>query len=464
MDDSFPSERKPEQTPGQGNAQALFQQRKRLLMMGSTYALGTFNDNFFKQAACLLALSLGFKEIQGEAGIIFALPFVLFSAWAGWLADRLPKSSIVVWAKGLEVLAMCFGAYGLIAMNWHFILAMVGTMGLQSTLFSPALNGSIPETVKSQAVPKVNGIMKLATTLTILMGLALAGLCLNQTWGQHWLPEDISFGRVLVAGMALLAALLGFIAAFFISPSKRLGTHTKFPLAGPLDSLRDCWLLRNEPSLGLVLMAEAYFYFVASLAVFLINDLGETQLHFSFTKTSLIPVALMLGLCAGSVLAGRGSPLSWQKTMLPAGAGMGIGMLLAGFAPQFSGDMQFAWLAIIFMFTGFAGGLYLIPLTSFIQVRPFAEEKGRVLGISGFASFTGIIISGKCYNHIAASTLPSTGLMLSGTGTLLVALLFGACIFCIQKSGFRVDPALRFNLEKVTLTGSVFKSTRTTRN
>ena len=83
--------------------------RMRLLMMGATYALGTFNDNFFKQAACLLALSIGLKEIQGHAGIIFALPFVLFSAWAGWLADRLPKSSIVVWAKGLELLAMCKG-------------------------------------------------------------------------------------------------------------------------------------------------------------------------------------------------------------------------------------------------------------------------------------------------------------------------------------------------------------------
>lgn len=187
--------------------------RTRLLLMGSTYALGTFNDNFFKQAACLLALSIGLKEIQGHAGIIFALPFVLFSAWAGWLADRLPKSSIVLWAKGLELLAMCIGAYGLITMNWYFILGMLGTMGLQSTLFSPALNGSIPETVKSSLVPKANGLIKLATTLTILIGIALAGVCLDQTWGQKWLPAEIPFGRVMVAGVALLAALAGFAAA-----------------------------------------------------------------------------------------------------------------------------------------------------------------------------------------------------------------------------------------------------------
>ena len=430
--------------------------RMRLLMMGATYALGTFNDIFFKLAACLLALSIGLKEIQGHAGIIFALPFVLFSAWAGWLADRLPKSSIVVWAKGLELLAMCIGAYGLITMNWYFILGMVGIMGLQSTLFSPALNGSIPETVKSSQVPKVNGLIKLATTLTILMGIALAGVCLDQTWGQKWLPEEIPFGRVMVAGVALLAALSGFAAAFFISPSPQSGTRTKFPLAGPLSSLADCWHLRKDPSLGLVLLAEAYFYFIASLIVLLINDLGETQLHFSFTKTSMVPVALMLGLCMGSVLAGRGSPLSWQKSLLPAGAGMGAGTLLAGATPMLPPDAQFPWLIFVFTLTGCAGGIYLIPLTSFIQVRPVHNEKGRVLGISGFASFTGIIISGKCYNLIALNTLPGTGLALAGMATLLAAAIFSICILCIQKSSSRIDPTLRLHLEKVTLKHSLF--------
>lgn len=434
------------------------QKRKRLFLMGSTYALGTFNDNFFKQAACLLALSLGFKEIQGDAGIIFALPFVLFSAWAGWLADRLPKSSIVIWAKGLEVLAMCFGAYGLITLNWHFILAMLGTMGLQSTLFSPAINGSIPETVSSEDVPKINGLIKLATTLTILMGIALAGACLDLTWGQKWLPEDIPFGRVAVAVLAILVAILGFIAAFFISPGIKPEAKTKFPLGGPLDSLRDCRFLRNEPSLGLVLLAEAYFYFVSSLTVFLINDLGETQLHFSFTKTSLLAISLMIGLCVGSVLAGRGSPLSWQKIMLPAGLGMGTGMLLSGLAPMLEGDFQFIWLTCVFAFTGFAGGLFLIPITSFIQVRPYPSEKGRVLGLSGFTSFTGIIISGACYNIIATSSIPTNGLIIAGSFTILVALLFGACVYCIQKSKFRIDPQLKFNPYKIILTETVFKS------
>ncbi len=448
-------------TPVQSAATPLNQkagQGRRLFLMGSTYALGTFNDNFFKQAAGLLALSFGFKEIQGEAGMVFAMPFVLFSAWAGWLADRLPKSSIVVWAKALEVLAMCFGAYGLITLNWQFILAMVGTMGLQSTIFSPALNGSIPETVSSAAVPKVNAALKLATTLTILAGIALAGVGLDQVWGQPLLPESIPFGRVFVAGIALLVALLGLAAALFISPSPMadVSRHAKFPWAGPLDSLRDCARLPQDPSLGLTLLAEAYFYLISSLAVFLINDLGKTELHFSFTQTSLLPLALMLGLCAGSMPAGRGSPLSWHKLLMPAGMGMGVGLLLSGLAPWFSPAVRLYWLVAVYLFTGFAGGLYLIPLTSFIQVRPCRFEKGRVLGLSGFMSFTGIIISGSLYNLIAEHALASTGLILAGTASLGFALLLGLCVSRIQKSRLRIDPSLKSNPAAVTLSTSIF--------
>ncbi|MBQ4132787.1 MAG: MFS transporter [Desulfovibrionaceae bacterium] len=437
---------------------------RRLFLMGATYALGTFNDNFFKQAACLLALSFGLKEIQGAAGIFFALPFVLFSAWAGWLADRLPKSSIIVWAKGLEVLAMALGAYGLITLDWHFILAMVATMGLQSAIFSPALNGSIPETVSGSSVPKVNAALKLATTLAILAGIALAGVGLDQSWGQAALPAEISFGRVFVAAVALLAALLGLAAAMFISPGpvKGMRPQVHFPWAGPIDSLRDCMYLRREPSLGLALLAEAYFYFVSSLAVFLINDLGETQLHLSFSQTSLLPAALMLGLCAGSLLAGKGSPLSWQKLLMPAGAGMGAGLLLSGLAPLFAPEIRLGWLIGAYLLTGFAGGIYLIPITSFIQVRPCPFEKGRVLGISGFASFVGIVISGACYNLLTARLPPSAGLVVAGAASLGAALLFGLGIRLIQSDKYGIDPSLRRNLNAVTLAASIFPSDKNT--
>ena len=119
--------------------------KKILLSMGTTYAMGTFNDNFFKQAALLLAASAGLESIQGIASAMFALPFVVCSAWAGWLADRMPKNRLVVWSKVMELAAMLLGVWALTSMNWTAIVAVVFLMGLQSTIFSPALNGAIPE-------------------------------------------------------------------------------------------------------------------------------------------------------------------------------------------------------------------------------------------------------------------------------------------------------------------------------
>ncbi|WP_300710744.1 MFS transporter, partial [uncultured Desulfovibrio sp.] len=138
------------------------------LSLGLCYTLGTFNDNFFKQAVLLLAVSMGSAGLQSWGTVLFSLPFVLFSAWSGWLADRFPKRDMVLAAKLLELLAMLAGAWGLLTLNWFGLLTMLFCMGVSATLFSPALNGSLPELFAREDVPRVNALFKLATTASIL--------------------------------------------------------------------------------------------------------------------------------------------------------------------------------------------------------------------------------------------------------------------------------------------------------
>ena len=121
------------------------------LALGTSYALGTFNDNFFKQAGLLLAVTTGNAVFQSQVTFLFALPFVLFSAWSGWLADRFAKKSLVICAKTLELAAMLAGAWGMVTLDWNWMLAMTFCMGLSSTLFSPALNH--PRTVPRRPSP-----------------------------------------------------------------------------------------------------------------------------------------------------------------------------------------------------------------------------------------------------------------------------------------------------------------------
>ena len=182
------------------------------LALGTSYALGTFNDNFFKQAGLLLAVTTGNAVFQSQVTFLFALPFVLFSAWSGWLADRFAKKSLVICAKPLELAAMLAGAWGMVTLDWNWMLAMTFCMGLSSTLFSPALNGSIPELFPVSQVPRINALFKLGTTASILFGVFLAGIALDQAWIETAYP----FGRWLVAILAVTVAAGGLVSTAFI--------------------------------------------------------------------------------------------------------------------------------------------------------------------------------------------------------------------------------------------------------
>ena len=395
---------------------------KRMASLGSSYMLGTFNDNFFKQSALLLAVSLGYDSYQAWGTLLFALPFVLFSAWGGWLADRFPKKSIVIAAKCVELAAMLIGAWGIVRLNWGAIMVMLFCMGGSSTLFSPALNGSIPELFPRDTVPKVNGIFKLCTTVTILLGVMLAGYALERTW----IATAIPFGRWLVGGGVILAAISGLVCAFFIpSWSAPVNRTARFPWLGAWDSLQDFWRLRSDRPLTLTLIADMFFYGLSTLALLEINALGMEELGFSMTLTSLLPVALMAGICAGSLLAAKGTPESWKSWLVPAIVGIGISLMAAGASAwlPLSKTMHFWCLMAAYGVAGLCGGIYIIPVSSFIQVRPAAGEKGRILGIGNCLSFAAIMMAGPTYG-ILSFLSAATGHLLVGAATLLIAAAF----------------------------------------
>jgi Acyl-CoA synthetases (AMP-forming)/AMP-acid ligases II len=394
--------------------------------------MGTFNDNFFKQAALLLAVAANLHAIQGVATFLFALPFVLFSAWTGWLADRLPKKDIVVASKLLELVAMALGLWALLSLNWVGIVTIVCLMGLQSTLFSPALNGAIPENFPAREVPKVNALLKLATTVTILLGIALGGIVLDlplPDFARTVSPEGIySFGRLAVGGCAVLVSVVGLLAAFGIhrTPAPIGGGGNPFPWFGPVDSVRHALECRNaDRPLFLALAGEAFFYSLSSFVVLVINNLGIHQMGLSLTWTSLLSVALMVGICIGSLMAGRHEAASWRRFMIPAGTGMAVGLIVAGLVPYMSGPvLRFVVLALVFTLTGICGGFYLIPLVSFIQIRPKATEKGKVLGVANFASFTGIILSGLIF--MAVGDISPALLLVAGGAVGLIFMTWAA--------------------------------------
>ncbi len=398
--------------------------------MAATYCLGVFNDNYFKQAAMLLAVSLGLNQLQGWATMLFALPFILFSAPGGWCADKFSKKKVIVASKVVEVAAMIVGGAGLLFVSWPCILAMVFLMGLQSTFFSPALNGAIPEIFPVEKVPKVNAILKLVTTLAILAGIAFAGISLDQKWMplarvRELLSSVPSFGVMLVAIVAVIVSGLGLFASFAISPRPAAGGQKAFPWTGPFRSVSDIAEICRDRHFLLAILGDAWFYGLASLVVLYINTLGLTQFGFSQTKTSLLSVMLMLGVCFGSFLAAKFVSMDrWARYAGLSALGMGLGLMLASAGVFVGESVRFAWLAVMFSITGAAGGMFIIPIATLLQVRPAESEKGRVLGASSFLTFCAILGVGLLFSLVGDLGKPTFALALLGGIAVVVALYF----------------------------------------
>jgi acyl-[acyl-carrier-protein]-phospholipid O-acyltransferase/long-chain-fatty-acid--[acyl-carrier-protein] ligase len=380
------------------------QARGNFAAMAASYFLGTFNDNFYKQAVMLLALAAGREKFQGAAGIAFTLPFILFAAPAGWVADRFPKRKVVIGAKSLEMVAALVGAFGIILGNLWIMVGMVALMGTQSTFFSPALNGSIPELYPAHHVTKANAVLRMIVTIGILVGISLSGFVLDlQGAPLFGAPR----GSTVVGLAVILYAALGLLVSFGIPARAAADPGRAFPWSGPLDTFRELREVWQDRPLGRILVADVFIWAVGVFQLLVINSLGKLQFHLSDSRTSLLVASQLIGLALGGLLSARfAQGARWFRVLLPAGVAMGLMMLAIGGVPALPLATQVPLLYVLIGLAGMAGGLFLIPCESFLQIRPAPERKGAVWASANFASFSGMAVASLLY--IPLTTLRPT--------------------------------------------------------
>lgn len=392
--------------------------RRKFLAMAATYAMGVFNDNFFKQAAMLLALDAGRVSLQGWATTIFTLPFLLFAAPAGWLADRHRKRQVIVGAKLLELAAMAVGALGLLWMNWPMLFCMLFLMASQSALFSPALNGSIPELYPPAFVTTANARLRVVSTGAILGGIAAAGFFLDGAG-----PSAALSGRESVAATVVVVAFLGFLVSLGVPSFPAAAPEAPFPRSGPLETLSCFWAQRQDRLLFLCLLGESFFWFVASLQVQLINLLGSQELGLGKAETSGLVVAQLVGVAMGGLLSARlARGKDWHRLLAPALLVMALGMAGLGLVPLLFPALALGLALCLLALMGLAGGIFVVPVESFIQVRPEAAAKGRIWSVANFGAFGGVLLSGPVFVAMHGGGLPpSMAFVLTGFLTALTA-------------------------------------------
>jgi acyl-[acyl-carrier-protein]-phospholipid O-acyltransferase/long-chain-fatty-acid--[acyl-carrier-protein] ligase len=349
-----------------------------------TQFLGAFNDNVYKIVLLFIAADLGLGVGAGGGylslvGAVFVLPYVLFSGYAGHLADAFDKRRVLIVTKSLEVVAMIGAAGAFLMGRIEAMLVVLFVMGLQSTLFSPAKYGILPELFQERDLSRANGLVETSTFVAIILGTS-AGSVMFGFWSGalHWIA------LVLIA-----FALAGWIASFRIAHVPAPSSRKRFRLSPWAEVATGLTHLYRDQSLWFTVLGITCFWFLGALVQMDIILYGKELMGLDELKIGLFGAYFAIGIGIGSLAAGRLSGERVELGLVPWGAlGIAGGLFLLYGAAQ-----SYAQAALALGLMGFAGGLYIVPLNAFLQLRAGGDEKGRLIATNNVLNMAGILLA-----------------------------------------------------------------------
>ncbi len=382
-----------DQPTAEGGQFALLGQRK-FLPLFVTQFLGAFNDNLFKSAVSLLFVFGGLVALENQdivvnlAAALFILPYFLFSALAGQLADKYPKELLIRRIKIFEILIAAFGAIAVFSGSVTLMLTVLFLLGLQSTFFGPLKFSILPQHLHESELIGGNAQIEMGTFVSILLGTLVGGVIAGHAEAGFWLT-------VLI----LTVAVGGYIACRSI------------PHAPPADpDLAINWNFFDETknlismamekrSIILSILGISWFWFVGSILLAQFPGLTERVLLGDTTVVTLILCVFTLSIAVGSLACEKLSGQHIEIGLVPFGA---LGIALAGLHMYFSignvadlaqGLAHRDWLGFVqasgslrllidFALIGFFGGMFIVPLYAYIQANTPEDRRARIIAVN----------------------------------------------------------------------------------
>lgn len=355
-----------------------------------TQFFGAFNDNVFKTALLVVltydALSwtdMAPAMLNSLIPGLFILPYVVFSATAGQIADKVEKGRLARFVKILEIGIMLVAGIGWLTHTlWVLIAAVVG-MGVHSTLFGPVKYAYMPQHLKSEELVGGNGLVEMGTFVGILLGQVLGAA----------MVQVKPFGIELVAGATLLFAVVGLVASYRIphSPAPAPGLKiSRNPLA---ESVRNIAFSRQNRTVFLSMLGNSWFWFYGALVLSQFPVFAKDYLHGDYSVFVMLLTVFSVGVGAGSLLCERLSGHKVEIGLVPFGSiglslfGIDLYFASLGYTGATSVDMagllaQPGALRILgdILMLGVFGGFYIVPLFALIQTRCDPEHLSRTIG------------------------------------------------------------------------------------
>lgn len=351
--------------------------------------LGALNDNVFKQALVILLAyqtasftRMSTDVLQNVAQALFVLPFLLFSATAGQLADKYEKSRLISVTVAIELAVMMLGAAGFFLRSLELLFLALFLGGVQSALFGPVKYAILPQQLKEHELVGGNGLVETGTSIAILVGMVLGGWLVSQSgWGVT---------AVALTTVAISAAGLALSRMIPLAPAADPGLGINWnPVT---ETWRNFQFLRGNRTVFLSVLGISWFWFFGAMFVTQFPNLSKNLLSGDEHVVTLLLIVFSVGIGLGSLLCERLSGHKVEIGLVPFGS---IGLTLFAVDLYFAlahhvqngpvGVAQFlgepghwrilADLALIGMF----GGFYVVPLYALIQSRSAASHRSRVI-------------------------------------------------------------------------------------
>ena len=363
--------------------------QRRFGPLFSVQFLSAFNDNVFKQALVILLAyqtasftTLGSDTLQNLAQALFVLPFFLFSATAGQIADKYEKSRLITVTVAIEVAVMALGAAGFLLSSLNLLLLALFLGGVQSALFGPVKYAILPQALRETELVGGNGLVEMGTSVAILLGMMYGGWLVTQ---PGWGVAGVAVSTVAASAAGLLVSRLVPLAPA-ADPSLRLNWN---PVT---ETWRNFAFLRGNRTVFLSVLGISWFWFFGSMLVTQFPNLSRTILSGDEQVVTLLLIVFSVGIGLGSLLCERLSGHKVELGLVPFGSiGLtvfGLDLWLAsaghiGHAPmglaEFLRDSGHWRLLADLMLVGMFGGFYIVPLYALIQSRSEPSHRSRVV-------------------------------------------------------------------------------------
>lgn len=426
-------------------SQYLLLKSRRFLPLFWTQFLGAFNDNVYKNALVILIIFEGSTLLTFDSNMlvtlsagIFILPYFLFSATAGQLADKYEKSTLIRRVKILEIIIMLLAIVGFYLKHVPLLIILLFLLGTQATLFGPLKYGILPQHLRENELMGGNGLIQMGTFLAILLGIILGGVLIAIKPHGHW----------IVAIVVLVLAILGLSASFFIPPATSLDPLLKVNWNIATQTLRTMEYALENRSVFIAIVAISWFWFAGATYLSQFPAYTKYILGGYEHVVTLLLTMFSVGIGGGSVMCEKLSGGRIELGLVPLGAlGITLFSIDVYFASQHFVDLSLtpftlqletigalellnqpaSWRMLIdFLLIGLCGGFYIVPLFAMVQQRSNPQHRSRVIAANNILNalfMVGSAIGTVWLLHLGTS-IPTIFLLLGILNAALSGLLF----------------------------------------